>query len=75
MPTMEAACGFIIMARISSPRRLDFIQRTTKTSMSVEHTTMPILSEVSTTSPMLTFQYPNISGSDLLRGPNHHSRP
>ena len=25
MPTMEAACGFIIMARISSPRRLDCI--------------------------------------------------
>ena len=26
MPTSEAACGFIIMARISRPRRLERIQ-------------------------------------------------
>ena len=45
MPTIEAACGFIIMARISRPRRLDRIHSTTTISITIEQTTMPILSE------------------------------
>ena len=71
---MEAACGFIIMALISKPRRLAFIQRTTKISIMIEQTTMPILSEVKTVLPIEIFQYPKISGSALFFGPNHHNK-
>ena len=69
MPTIEAACGFIIMARISSPRRLERIHNTTPINMAIEHTTMPILSAVNVMSKSFTFQRPNRSGNDFDVGP------
>ena len=69
MPTIEAACGFIIIALISSPRRLERIQNTTPISMAIEHARMPILSAVSVMSKTFTFHRPNISGSDFDVGP------
>jgi len=45
MPTIEAACGFIIIALISSPRRLERIHVTATTSIVIEQTTIPIFSQ------------------------------
>ena len=74
MPTSAAACGFIIIARISRPRLEERIHIRTMVKSRIEETIAPILSEVMTTPRISTFQKPNRAGRLLERGPKYQSR-
>src|SRR5262249_48152723 len=73
MPTIEAACGFIIIARISSPRRLERIHNKITVSSTIAESEAPSLSEVTITPEISAFQLPKRRGSDFERGPKYQS--